>query len=68
MIEAGTEIVANAYNTEGRAISELVDEAERRIFEIAEQGRRRGSGFVHLREILPEMIDRSTSGTRTSRP
>ena len=57
MIEAGTEIVANAYNTEGRAISELVDEAERRIFEIAEQGRRRGSGFVHLREILPEMID-----------
>jgi len=58
LIQAGNEIAASAYRTEGRQISELVDDAERRVFEIAEQGRRRGSGFVHLREVLPEAIDR----------
>lgn len=57
LIQAGNEIAASAYQTEGRQISELVDEAERRVFEIAEEGRRRGSGFVHLRDILPRTID-----------
>ncbi len=57
LIQAGNEIAASAYQTEGRQISELVDEAERRVFEIAEEGRRRGSGFVHLRDVLPRTID-----------
>ncbi len=57
LIQAGNEIAGSAYHTEGRQISELVDEAERRVFEIAEQGRRRGSGFVHLRDVLPGTID-----------
>ncbi|MFQ5636176.1 MAG: replicative DNA helicase, partial [Gammaproteobacteria bacterium] len=58
LIQAGNEIAASAYQTDGRPISELVDAAERKVFEIAEQGQRRGSGFVHLREVLPETIDR----------
>jgi replicative DNA helicase len=35
-----------------------VDEAERRVFEIAEQGRRTGSGFVPIRDVLGATIDR----------
>jgi len=58
LISVGGEIAASAYNPEGRDPSDLVDEAERRVFEIAEQGKRRGSGFVHLRKILPGTIDR----------
>lgn len=58
LIRVGGEIAASAYNPEGREPSELVDEAERRVFEIAEQGKRRGSGFVSLRKILPQTIDR----------
>jgi len=57
LIQAGNEIAASAYQTEGRPIAELVDEAERKIFGIAEQGKRRGSGFVHLRQVLPTTID-----------
>lgn len=57
LIEAGNEIAANAYHTEGRKISELVDEAERKVFEIAEKGQRRGSGFVQLRQVLGDTID-----------
>jgi replicative DNA helicase len=58
MIEVGNHIAANAYRPEGRQIAELVDEAERRVFEIAERGQRRGSGFVPVRDVLPATIDR----------
>jgi len=57
LIQAGNEIAASAYHTEGRQISELVDEAERKVFEIAEKGQRRGSGFVQLRQVLSKTID-----------
>jgi replicative DNA helicase len=57
LIQAGNEIAASAYHTEGREISELVDEAERKVFEIAEKGQRRGSGFVQMRQILGKTID-----------
>jgi replicative DNA helicase len=52
------EVAASAYASEGRTAVELVDEAERRVFEIAEQGRRTGSGFVPLHDILGATIDR----------
>jgi len=52
LIQAGNEIAGSAYHTEGRRISELVDEAERKVFEIAEKGQRRGSGFVQLRQVI----------------
>ncbi len=58
LISVGGEIAASAYKPEGRDAGDLVDEAERRVFEIAEKGKRRGSGFVHLRKILPGTIDR----------
>ncbi len=58
LIAVGGDIAAAAFNPEGRDATELVDEAERKVFEIAEQGKRRGSGFIHLRKILPEAIDR----------
>ncbi len=57
LIQAGNEIAGSAYHTEGRPISELVDEAERKVFEIAEKGQRRGSGFVQLRQVLSKTID-----------
>lgn len=58
LIRVGGEIATSAYNTEGREVSELVDEAEQRVFEIAERGQRRGSGFIPLKQILPGTIDR----------
>jgi len=58
LIRASGEIAASCYGSEGRSAGELVDSAERSIFEIAESGRRAGSGFQPLRDILGPTIDR----------
>ncbi len=58
LIEIGGDIAASAHSNEGRTVAELVDLAEQRVFEIADRGQRRGAGFVQLKQILPQTIDR----------
>ena len=58
LITIGGEIAGSAHDTEGRTATDLVDEAERKVFEIAERGKRRGSGFQPIRQILSPTIDR----------
>jgi replicative DNA helicase len=58
LIRIGGEIASSAYLPEGQSASELVDRAERKVFEIAEQGKRRGAGFQPLKRILGRTIDR----------
>jgi replicative DNA helicase len=58
LVNAGGEIAAMALDTGGRAPGELVEEAERRVFEIAERGTRTRAGFQTVRDILPRTIDR----------
>jgi replicative DNA helicase len=58
LISVGGEIAASAYDPEGREASQIVDEAERRVFEIAESRNKSGSGFVPLRNDLGSVIDR----------
>ncbi|MDH3532083.1 MAG: replicative DNA helicase [Gammaproteobacteria bacterium] len=58
LISAGNEISGSAFTTEGRSAAELVDAAERLVFEIAESGSRGRSGFRALKQILPEAVDR----------
>jgi len=58
LIRVGTDIAASGFATEGRSAPELLDEAERRVFEIAEQGSRRLRGFTPIREILTAVVDR----------
>ena len=58
LIRAGNEISGSAYATDGRPASELVDDAERLVFEIAERGARGRAGFRPLKQILPATVDR----------
>ena len=58
MIDVGTSITAGAFNTDGRNARDLVDEAERRVFEIAEAGSRGRSGLVKVSNILSTVVDR----------
>jgi replicative DNA helicase len=58
LINAGNEIAGSAFGSDGRTATELVDEAERLVFDIAEKGTRTGSGFRSLKEILPAAVDR----------
>jgi len=58
LINAGNEIAGNAFTTDGRSASEILDEAERVVFEIAEKGSRGKQGFKSLKQILPSAVDR----------
>ena len=58
LISAGNQISGSAFATDGRSASDLVDEAERLVFEIAEKGSRGQVGFRHLKSILPDAVDR----------
>ncbi len=58
LIEIGGDIAASAHGTEGLTAAELVDLAEKRVFEIADRGQRRGSGFVSIKRVLPQVVDR----------
>ncbi len=58
LIEAGAQISSSVFEGSGRPANELVDEAERRVFEIAERGSRSRAGFQSVREILPATVDR----------
>jgi replicative DNA helicase len=58
LVAVGGEIASAATDSRGRPATELVDEAERRVFEIAERGGRGRSGIVSIRDVLPQTIDR----------
>jgi replicative DNA helicase len=58
LVAAGGEIAAAATDSRGRSATDLVDEAERRVFEIAERGSRGKSGFIAIKDVLPQTIDR----------
>lgn len=58
LIEVGSQITGDAFNSDGRTARELVDDAERRVFEIAEAGARGRGGFVKVGSILSSVVDR----------
>ncbi len=58
MISAGTEIADSGYNPQGRDAAELLDDAERRVFEIAEQESRGGGGFQPIKTLLGRAVER----------
>jgi len=58
LLKAGTDIAASVFNNEGETARELVDMAEGKVFEIAEQGLRGGmEGAVSIQTLMPALID-----------
>jgi replicative DNA helicase len=58
LITAGNSIVTSALEPEGREAREIVDDAERAVFEIAERGSRGKVGFRSVKAILPDVVTR----------
>ena len=58
MITAGNEIAGSAFASDGRTAAEVLDDAEKMVFEIAEKGSRGEKGFKSLKDILPATVDR----------
>jgi replicative DNA helicase len=54
----GTDIADAAYNPMGRDAKALVDEAEARVFQIAEAGAKSRQGFVKIDPLLTETVER----------
>ncbi|MCF7987285.1 MAG: replicative DNA helicase [Methylovulum sp.] len=58
LIHVGTNITNSAFNTEGRETSELLENAEREVFKIAEQRQRGQGGFIPIKALLARAVDR----------
>jgi replicative DNA helicase len=55
---AGGEIAENAFHPLGRSVREILDQAETRVFEIAEHGARGQQGFQEIRPLLTQVVER----------
>ena len=58
MVRVGTDIANAAYFPDGRESRELLDFAESQVFEIAERGSRGRRGFVRIKDLLTQAVDR----------
>lgn len=58
LIRAGTDIAESGFRTEGRSTNELIDSAERTVFQIAERESRGRKGFQPMRDLLMKALDR----------
>ena len=58
LVTVGDEIAGNALNPAGRDVKQLLDDAEQRIFQIAEAGNRSNNGFVAIQPLLGEVVER----------
>ena len=58
LVTAGDEIAGSALNPLGRDPKQLLDEAEAKVFAIAEGGFRHQSGFQHINPLLTQVVER----------
>ena len=58
LIAASDEIATHAFNPQGRAVSQILDEAEGRIFQIGEEGSRQKQGFQGIDRLVVDLLDR----------
>jgi replicative DNA helicase len=58
LAEVGADISGSAYNPSGRDAAQLLDEAESKVFEIAEAGSRGKQGFLPMPPLLTEVVER----------
>ena len=58
LIRIATEIADSAYDPKGRDSKQLLDDAEKRVFAIAEHGMRAQQGFANIKDLLASTVER----------
>lgn len=58
LIEVGSEIADSAFSPAGKDAKQLLDEAEKKVLEISEQGGRGGKSFEKVNKLLAEVMVR----------
>src|SRR5918911_5394145 len=60
LVAASDEIATAAFNPQGRAVTQILDEAEGMIFRIGEESSKSKQGFQNIEQLVVELIDRVT--------
>jgi len=58
LVTVADEISANAFNPQGKEARQLLDEAESKVFQIAQEGARGAAGFQGIQPLLAQVMDR----------
>jgi replicative DNA helicase len=58
LVSVGDEIATSALNPQGRETKTILDEAESKVFRIAEEGARGRQGFVEIEPLLTRVVER----------
>jgi replicative DNA helicase len=58
LVTASDEIATAAFNTQGRPVDKILDEAEQKIFNIGEEGSRMKQGFQGMDTLVVNLLDR----------
>ncbi len=58
LIDVGAEITTAAFSSDGRDSRDLLEEAESKVFSIADQEMRTGSDFVSVQDTIKEAIEK----------
>ncbi len=58
LISVSDDIATSALNTNGRPVTNILDEAEQKIFSIGEEGSRMRQGFQSMDKLVVQLLDR----------
>ena len=60
LVAVSDEIATTAFNPQGQQVSQILDEAEAKIFRIGEEGSRSRQGFQTMDALVVQLLDRVT--------
>ncbi|MSQ56501.1 MAG: replicative DNA helicase [Limnohabitans sp.] len=58
LVSVSDDIATQAFNTQGRRVSQILDDAEQKIFSIGEEGSRMRQGFHSMEDLVVELLNR----------
>jgi replicative DNA helicase len=68
LVSVADEISADAFNPQGKEVRQLLDEAEAKVFSIAEAGARGTQGFLEIGPLLTQVVERIDTLYHTANP
>jgi replicative DNA helicase len=68
LVSVADEISADAFNPQGKEVRQLLDEAESKVFSIAEDGARGTQGFLEIGPLLTQVVERIDTLYHTANP
>jgi replicative DNA helicase len=57
LIQVSSQVADMAYNPKGMSVDQLLDTAEKKVFDIAESVLRKKNDVVNVKDVLPEIIE-----------